>query len=551
MRKLATAAMGAVVLCAAAAPGAPAAAPGKASAERTYVVLYKDGVARATARKAIRRAGGRIVRENRAIGLATVVAPAKRFAARAQALKALAGTVANRAIGRARDRLHQRRAVERAAGVGVRAAQAEPGGAEPLSSLQWDMAMIDATPGGSYAVQRGSHDVLVGVIDTGIDASHPDLAANVDTTLSRNFTVDDPLIDGPCEEDPDGSCADPATVDEGGHGTHVAGTIGAAANGLGIAGVAPDVGLVNLRAGQDSGYFFLQPTVDAITYAAQRGIDVVNMSFYTDPWLYNCRANPADSPAEQAQQATVIDATQRAVDYARAHGVTLVAALGNEHTDLGNPTVDPLSPDYPPGSERTRTVDNSCLDMPTEAEGVVSVSALGPSGRKAYYSNYGTERTDVSAPGGDARDFFGTDRHLSAENRILSTYPQALAEAELAEDPETPLIVKNCQAEVCGFYEYLQGTSMAAPHAAGVAALIVAEYGRSDRRHGGLRLGPSRVERILERTAVQHLCPTQNPFAYSDPQLTPDFTARCVGGPEFNGFYGHGMVNALNAVRGQ
>ena len=59
---------------------------------------------------------------------------------------------------------------------------------------------------------------------------------------------------------------------------------------------------MNLRAGQDSGYFFLSPTVDALTYAGDHGIDVVNMSFYIDPWLYNCRSNPADSPAEQREQ---------------------------------------------------------------------------------------------------------------------------------------------------------------------------------------------------------------------------------------------------------
>src|SRR4029453_17174101 len=94
--------------------------------------------------------------------------------------------------------------------------------------------------------------------------------------------------DGPCEAEPDHSCEDPANVDEGGHGTHVAGIVAAAANGFGIAGVAPDATLVNLRAGQDSGFFFFFETVAALTYAADNGIDVVNMSFYTDPWLYNC-----------------------------------------------------------------------------------------------------------------------------------------------------------------------------------------------------------------------------------------------------------------------
>jgi lantibiotic leader peptide-processing serine protease len=260
----ATAALGAVL--ASTADAAPPEPP--VAGKRTFVVLYKQGASFSTAQAAIRRAGGRIVRENRAVGLATVVAPRRGFAARVRAERALAGAARNSAIGDARDRLHRRHQIERGGEDGLVAAVSEPVAGEPLAALQWDMQMIDATPAGSYAVQQGTHDVLVGNIDTGIDGSHPDLAPNFDATLSRNFTVDIPLVDGPCEEDPDGSCVDPANVDEDGHGTHTAGTIAAAANGLGIAGVAPGVGLVNLRAGQDSGFFFLQPTVDAITYAA-------------------------------------------------------------------------------------------------------------------------------------------------------------------------------------------------------------------------------------------------------------------------------------------
>ena len=71
-------------------------------------------------------------------------------------------------------------------------------------------------------------------------------------------------------------------------------------NGLGVSGVAPDVTLVNLRAGQDSGFFFLFETLQAYIYAGNNGIDVVNMSFFTDPWQFNCRDYPDDSPEEQA-----------------------------------------------------------------------------------------------------------------------------------------------------------------------------------------------------------------------------------------------------------
>ena len=98
--------------------------------------------------------------------------------------------------------------------------------------------------------------------------------------------------------------------DDDGHGTHVASTIGSPINGIGMAGVAPKVNLVNIRAGQDSGFFFLQPTVDALTYAGKVGIDVVNMSFYIDPWLFNCTAQPgrlaasSRSSSERSSQAT-------------------------------------------------------------------------------------------------------------------------------------------------------------------------------------------------------------------------------------------------------
>ena len=195
-------------------------------------------------------------------------------------------------------------------------------------------------------------------MDTGVDGAHPDIAPNFSSQLSRKFTVDIPVdangapIDGPCAAEPDKSCNDPANVDEDGHGTHVASIIGSPLNGL---GVAPNVTLVNIRAGQDSRYFFLQPTVDALTYAGDNGLDVVNMSFYTDPWLFDCTANPADSPENQADQRTIIAATQRALRYARDRKVTLVTAAGNQGIDYTKPSVDSSRPDFADTPARPRT----------------------------------------------------------------------------------------------------------------------------------------------------------------------------------------------------
>ena len=420
---------------------------------------------------------------------------------------------------------------------------------EPLANRQWDMRQIGATPTGSYAVNRGKRGVLVGIIDTGIDGTHPDIAPNFDAALSHNFTVDMPVIDGPCEVP---SCIDPANVDDDGHGTHVASTIGSPINGLGIAGVAPDVTLVNIRAGQDSGYFFLQSVLEALTYAGDIGVDVVNMSFYTDPWLYNCLHNPADSAAEQAEQRVIRTATQRALNYALRHGVLPVAAEGNEATDLGHPTTDDTSPDFPVDAAKHRVIDNSCITVPTESAGVLVVSSTGITTRKAYYSNYGTEQTDVAAPGGDFYD--SADNTGDPRNEVLAAYPKRLAElnGQLNPDgtPNTPFVVQDCEGTVCAYYQYLQGTSMASPHAVGVAALIVSRFGKKS--GSGLGLNPEVTRAKLKNTAVQQACPSPRLFQYT--RVRADGTvfqgqAFCSGSPSDNGFYGDGIINAYTASR--
>ncbi len=520
-----------------------------------YVVLYRAGESLGAARAAIKKAGGTIVRENTKIGLATVTATRADFARGVAAQDALYGAARNRPIGYSNPRLRRKPDDVERSNAGVRGNRADAvresdrRRAEPLAELQWDMAMINATAEGSHEEQKGRRGVTVGIIDTGVDGSHRDIAPNFNARRSRNFTVDVPLVDGECADDPDGSCEDPADTDENGHGTHVAGTIGSPINRLGIAGVAPRVTLVNLRAGQDSGFFFLQPSVDALTYAGDNGVDVVNMSYFIDPLLYNCPDNPADSPAEQLEQRTIVAATQRALRYARRHGVTLVSALGNSNTDIGNPTFDDISPDFPPDTEREREVDNGCLTMPTEGRGVVGVSALGPSERKSFYSNWGVEQTDVSAPGGDSFDAALPD----PQHRVLAPYPQAaLEEEELLDENGMPLsnrVIRDCRGNVCAYYRYLQGTSMASPHAAGVVALIVSEFGHRDDQSGGLTLRPSTVERILRRSARDHACPPGRVQEY--PEIGEGFeafTARCEGSRRFNGFYGHGIVDALGAV---
>jgi subtilisin family serine protease len=528
------------------------------SEPQDYVVLYERGASAAQGREAVEDAGGRIISVNTKVGVATVRSSNKDFTADAARERALVGAAPNQPIGHApKVRPWQPQwGIERSGISGKGRGHWPPPAPkeEPLAGAQWDMKMIGATANGSYRKQPGSKAVRVGIIDTGIDASHPDIAPNFDRRLSRNFVTDIPAIDGPCEVP---SCHDPADVDQGGHGSHVAGTVGAAINGVGIAGVAPNVDLVNLRGGQDSGFFFLQPSVDALTYAGDHGIDVVNMSYFIDPWLYNCANLPGDSPAEQQEQRTIIAATQRALDYARHRGVTLIAALGNEDDDLGAPEPDELSPDYPPGNERVRQVNNSCLSMPTEAKGVIGVSAVGPSKRKSFYSNYGTEQTDVSAPGGDSRD---TATGLAnPANRVLSSYPESALKEECVQSPPlctlNPDGTPNTSAVIQSadnphvYWRWLQGTSMASPHAVGVAALIVSEFGHRDHRNGGVTLDPSKVEKILRGTATDTACPEPRLFDYPEPASGDQFTAFCAGPPANNGFYGDGIVSATGVLR--
>ncbi|WP_433255831.1 S8 family peptidase [Streptosporangium sp. CA-135522] len=536
-------------LTAGALPGGAASASGQL---RDYLVFYSDG-ARDRAVAAIEAGGGTALSTEPRLGYVIATGPGDRFVEGLAGSDAVAGVSSNRKIGSA-TALPATASAGRVSAPDVRQAPlprgAEPlsRGAEPLAGRQWDMKMIGATVDGSYATAPGSKKVLVGVIDTGVDGRHPDIAPNFNRALSRNFVTDMPkdskgvVFDGPCEFK---GCKDPVDWDDDGHGTHVASTIGSPINGLGIAGVAPRVSLVNLRAGQDAGLFFLKPSLDALTYAGDVGIDVVNMSYYVDPWLFNCKANPADSKAEQLEQRGVITGMQRALDYARKRGVTLISALGNDLNDLGKPKVDSISPDYPDDSVRVRKVDNSCVNVPAESRGVISVSALGKSGRKAYYSDYGVEQTDLSAPGGDEYD--GTGKPDSTRS-ILAAAPEHVLRAQglIAGDGRTKgsSAVRDCRNGTCAYYQYLAGTSMASPHAAGVAAILISRFGKP--RKDGVGMRPADVERLLYATATKKPCPSPRKHVY----LIEDqkFTQTCEGSRSRNGFYGRGVVNAAKAA---
>ena len=532
----------------------------------TYVVLADRGADVRAIAAALRKSGATVTSVNTDIGLISVRSTSAGFLRTARGLSGVKAAANDGVVGRSPDagRVQDRVLKEHQAAPSPSSGSGKAGKkgakADPLDSLLWGMDMINAPE--AHAVELGNKKVKVGVMDTGVDGTHPDLAPNFDRKLSRNFVTDMPDIDGPCEH---ASCVDPVDEDDDGHGTHTAGTMAAALNGIGVSGVAPNVSLVNVRAGQDSGYFFLSATANALTYSGNAGLDVVNMSFYVDPWLYNCKGGaPEDTPEQAAEQDVIIETMNRALNFAHRKGVTLVAALGNSNEDISNPRPDTTSPDYPGGTEHLRTIDNAnCLDLPVEGPNVIGVSSLGPSERKADYSNWATDLTsgelEVSAPGGWFRDGFGTPTYRTNGNLILSTAPLNVLQANGQVDADgniTPAaalagITKDCGTvkgkTVCGYYQYLQGTSMASPHAAGVAALAVSAHGHSQGK-SGFGLAPDKVRALLMGTATDHACPTPPLQSYAEVGRSPLYDALCTGTEDFNSFYGDGIVNALGVV---
>jgi len=285
----------------------------------------------------------------------------------------------------------------------------------------WGAEAMDARGAAEVAVTRAP--VTVGVIDTGIDDTQPDLVGRVDTARSVSCAVNG--VPNQAED---------ARRFSREHGTHVAGVIAANHNDIGIDGIAPEATLVSIKALNESDLLYPEALVCAYEWATTHQVDIVHNSYQMDPWVY---WNPTDP-----EQAAALEAAERAIHRAQSSGLAVIAGTGDRGVDIDHPTTDSDSPtDSTPIPNRS--VEGGRM-VPAQVSGVVTVSSVGMEDwnaeplratlMRAERSNYGAS-VDFAAPG----------------EWIYSTYPNG---------------------RIPQIYGYTSGTSTAAAHVSGIAALV-------------------------------------------------------------------------------
>ncbi|MFD1875042.1 S8 family peptidase [Hymenobacter bucti] len=350
------------------------------------------------------------------------------------------------------------------------------GDSNPLYPLQWGATAIQAPE--AWNTGNQGQGVLVADLDGGFELQHPDLRENIVGSMS--------FVPGePAQFVGTGSS----------HGTHTAGTIAAVDNNIGVIGIAPKAKLLLVKVLGDAGSGSFSWLMQGILYATQQRADVINMSLgaalpRNGKYLDDAGNVVNDTKATQE----LLVALSKVTSYATKNGVTLIASAGNDANN-GNQ-------------------DKSLVHIPADATGVLSISATAPIGwalapltanldRFASYSNYGTPAVTFAAPGGDFAYpgneivvFRGVRQYVWALDMVLST--------------------GRVSATGAGSYTWMAGTSMAAPHATGVAALLIGKNGGS--------MDPTQVESALRASADD------------------------LGKPGRDPYYGYGRVNALKAV---
>jgi lantibiotic leader peptide-processing serine protease len=335
--------------------------------------------------------------------------------------------------------------------------------------------------------------VVVAVLDEGFYITHPDIASNLLLTKAKNFVNLEDVEVGLCATSPECNPGDVGFKISGfSHATHVTGIIAAVSNNIGSIGVAPNAKILPVKVLSD--YLdggLVSWIVQGIVYAADQGAHVINLS------LGGLRVKGAGMNASLVQEG--IKAYREAIQYANSKGALVVCSAGNNGINLDAPYI-----------QEDGTVTGSVTHFPSGSSHALSISALSPFNYyinrltdldiPTSYTNYGNSAIDFAAPGGTLRPNVGSpDVFLNYPGSYDGIYSPSF---------RTPF---------ASFYSYAQGTSMAAAHVSGVAALIIEKLGGS--------ASPAEVKRILRQSADD------------------------LGKPGRDPYFGHGRVNAYNAVK--
>ncbi|MFC0679517.1 S8 family serine peptidase [Lysobacter korlensis] len=355
--------------------------------------------------------------------------------------------------------------------------------------LQWGHAAVDAA--GAWNKGYRGAGAKVAVLDSGIACAHPDIASNLIQADSASFVPGEDF----CLK----------RVNAFNHGSHVAGTIASPDNGIGTIGVAPEAKLIAVKVlSEVTGSGSFSGIIQGLVHAADRGADVINMSLGVRGGL-QVNGPGANDVRE------LVNATARATRYAAKQNALIVVSAGNDGRDLDKDS-----------STEVCDADGSCFNanlraFPGELPAVLTIAATAPIGWAkdtsgsldylASYSNYGQSAIDFAGPGGDS-SYPGDDTcTVAGLARPCWVFDLVFSVGGYRQAADGSLIAS---------YNWTAGTSMAAPHVSGVAALIIG-------KNGG-EMAPAAVERVLR--------------ASSDD----------LGKPGNDSLYGGGRVNASRAV---
>ncbi len=411
------------------------------SAAQNYLVVYKQSAVPADAASTIQKAGGSLVYSYGEIGVALARSDSSTFAATLSKNNKIEGVSES---GRFATSLSDEQIDTTDAG-GPLPGNVPVSDSDSLSGLQWDMVQIH-TPE-AHAITGGSPQIVVGDIDTGLDYTHPDLAANVDVGEERQLRQRR-------------ACAGRGRGERRQRPRH-------------------PHGRHDRRRRERHRHRRRRPErEDRRDQGRQRRRLLLPGG--RDLRLHVGRhARHRRDEQQLLRRPVALQLPQRRRSSARSGrpsgarsaspcrtGRTVVAAAGNQADDLAHPTQDATSPDDT--SPVLREIHNDCAVVPVEVPGVIGVTANGNQQLKSFYSSYGVGSADVVAPGGDSI----LQLTAAAPNgRVLSTWPASLLTV-------TCLPARRVVDASGATYCYQQGTSMASPHVAGSPRSSQASPGR-------------------------------------------------------------------------